>query len=444
MRVDDLTGILGLDPLSIAGSFDGFSIDTRSLKSGQVYIAIKGEQFDGHDFVAQAQALGAAAVIVSREVDLQIPQLLVKDTRAAMARIASYFRKQYSGPCVVLTGSNGKTTVKEMIAAILSTQGSVHSTRGNFNNDLGLPLSLFELTPQHDFAVFEIGTNHPGEINYLADIAKPTVALVNNVANAHIEYFADISDIAKEKSDIYRSLSPNGIAIVNADDPFESTFRPAASEHQILSFAIHNKADVKATDIHFNSEGFAQFTLSYANDSVAIQLPVVGQHNIMNALAAATCAVALNIPLTDIKNGLELISAVKGRCRPFTAKCGARVFDDTYNANPRSALAAIELLSHFRGEKIFVLGDMGELGSTAETLHAEIGQQAKALGINRLYTVGKISEAASTAFGENGFHFTNKQELMADLIPQLTAEQTLIIKGSRSMKMEELVAAIEE
>lgn len=420
----------------------GVSKDTRDIRVGDLYVALKGDRFDGHKFAAEASAAGAAGLLVSElqaEKNLvDIAQVQVDDTRIALGELAAYWRQRFTGKLVGITGSNGKTSVKEMCRKILidhAGSSSVLSTKGNLNNDIGLPMSLLELTEQHQFAVIEMGANHLGEIDYLTSIARPDVALVNNAGPAHLEGFGSLENIAKAKAEIYNGLSKNGIAIINQDDTFASYWKDYCSVLNTVSFSmLDESADVYAKHIDGN-----HYRVICKAGEADLRLKVPGKHNVMNALAATAVTLSLGLSLQDIVASLSEFENIQGRLTVKSSAAGYQVIDDTYNANPLSVAAAIDVLADMQGNTILVLGDMAELGEDAEKLHGEIGSKAKAAGIYALYATGKLSRNTVNEFGENGFYFENKSDLIDALREDLTASAVILIKGSRSAAMEEVV-----
>lgn len=420
------------------------SIDSRKIQPGALFIAIAGEQFDGHDFVALAEKKGAIAAIVSRPIQTNLPTILVKDTRKALGEIAKKWREQWSIPVVGITGSCGKTSTKSMIAHILEGVGNVLVAQGTMNNDIGLPLTILELRQAHQYAVFELGANHLGEIGYLADIAKPDLALITNAGSAHLEGFGSVEGVAREKSNIYHNLRPNGIALLNNDDAYASFWETVIGTRQKITFAQHQAADFTAREIHLDDQGAPQFTLVTPQGEALVCLPLVGRHHVSNALAAAAACFAMGVSLMDIKKGLESAVPVPKRLVMHQTIQGAKILDDSYNANPLSLHAGLELLSHYPHKKILILGDMQELGPTAEATHQAAGHQAKALGIDALYGVGVLSRFAVEGFGDGAHHFENKQSLLAAIQGKLTQGTVVLVKGSRGAKMEEIVTALTE
>lgn len=426
-------------------TFTGCSTDTRSLKNGELFIAIKGEHFDGHDFLREAREHGAVAAMIDSDIQQdELPLLKVANTRQGMGKLAQHWRGQFDIPLVAITGSNGKTTVKEMLVAILGIKANVLSTRGNLNNDIGVPLTLFGLGNEHAYAIIEMGANHPGEIRWLSHIARPTVAVITQCAPAHLEGFGNVEGVARAKSEIYEGLDKQGIAVINADDDYADFWRGKINDLQQLSFGIEHNADVSAKIISgASADDKNRFLLNTPDGSVEILLPLLGQHNIMNALAAATCAIGLGISLTTIKQGLEKMKPVKGRLEIKTGINNSRIIDDTYNANPASLAAAINVLNRFNGKHWLVLGDMGELGPESETIHAMAGEDAKGRGVDRLFATGKLSQLAVKSFGKNAIHFETKEDLSARLKSEITSDVTLLVKGSRAMQMEKVVNSLE-
>lgn len=424
--------------------FKGCSTDTRTLEKDSLFIALHGENFNGHDFIEQATAQGAVAAMVDGAVaDKQLPKLEVENTGTAMAQLAGAWRDGHNIPLVAVTGSNGKTTVKEMLTAILSENAEVLSTRGNLNNEIGVPLTLFGLGKQHEVAVIEMGANHPGEIARLTRIAKPTVALITLCAPSHIEGFGSIEGVARAKAEIFSGLSTDGTAIINADDDYADFWKGVANDCRQLTFALDKPADVSARDLQLQ-ERLSSFTLVYGEGEVEIAMNLLGLHNIHNALAAAACCLALGVPLQQIRNGLQKIKAVKGRMQRKAGIRNVTLIDDTYNANPASLGAAIYASSETANRCWLVLGDMAELGDMAVSAHHQAGEQAHEAGIERLFTLGSLSRHASETFGQGAKHFEDIQGLIDVLSAELEEGITLLVKGSRSMAMERVINALEQ
>ena len=418
--------------------------DSRAIKKGQLFVALKGENFDGHEYAAQSLEQGASAVLVSKASNVS-PAVVVEDTRLALGDLASHWRAKFDMPVVAITGSNGKTTVKEMLAAILKVatadDASVLATQGNLNNDIGLPMTMLNLGKQHRYAVLEMGMNHTGELSYLSNLAKPNVALVNNAGTAHIGELGSLEAIANAKGEIFEGLADGGTAIINADDVFANLWKNLASKHQQATFGLKAKADVTAKyELHAAS---SDLELIAPNGTVKFTLPAPGLHNVSNALAAASAALALNVLLENIATGLSNFAGVKGRLQTKQGFAGAKVIDDTYNANPMSMKAAIDVLKASAGQRIFVMGDMAELGADAASMHSEIGAYAKTAGIEKFYALGELTKNAVTAFGANAMHFETIEALAESLKNMMNAETTVLVKGSRSMRMERVVDAIQ-
>lgn len=423
--------------------FTHVATDTRKIQPGDLYIARIGKQLDGHDFLTTAQQQGAAAALVQYPVNCDLPQLLVADTTRALGQLATHHRQQFSIPIIGVTGSCGKTTVKTLLAAILQHCGPTLANPSSFNNEVGLPLTTLQLTPQHRYAVLEMGTNHFGEIAYLTAIAKPTVALITNAGPAHLEGLGDVAGVARAKGEIFQGLTADGIAIINADDPFAEYWQGLVANKTILRWSVTDQqADFRATHIEMGDNGKARFTLVTPSGGLSIQLTLLGRHNVANAVVAAAAAFAVNAPLSAIQLGLEQATPEQKRLNEHHTAAGAYIIDDTYNANPQSVAAAIDLLAQRPGETILILGDMGELGPHATDYHHQIGLHARQRGIHKLYTYGVLSQAATQAFGDMAQHFADQHQLITTITPQLTSQTTLLIKGSRSMHMEEVVNAL--
>ena len=419
----------------------GVAIDTRELQSGDLFVAIKGERVDGHDYLAEAAARGAVAALVTRKIDSDLPQLLVDDAELALGDLASAVRAQRDVHVVGITGSNGKTTVKTLAASILSRHGRTHVSAGNFNNELGLPLTLLTMPRDTEYAVLEMGAGKPGDIAYLAAIARPDIGLVTLIAPAHLARMGSIEGVAETKGALYQALPADGIAIINADDGFASFFGGLAGARKVLRYGLDHPADIGADIVEQRADS-SRFVLSTPHGDAEVRLPLPGRHNIANALAAAAIALALEVPLDTIVAGLEQAAGVAGRLRREVMADGWTLIDDSYNANPSSMVAAIDTLLLADGERWLVLGDMAELGAEARALHAGIGTRAHESGIDRLFAVGPLGVATVDAFGAQGEHFVDKAALIATLQTQLHAGVTCLVKGSRSAGMEQVVAAL--
>ena len=420
--------------------FRGVSTDSRRIEPGMLFVALRGPNHDGHDHVAVALAKGAVAAMVDHPLEQPIPQIIVADTRQGLGQLAAAWRRELDVAVVAITGSNGKTTVKEMCAAILGKAGATLATEGNLNNDIGVPLTLLRLTPEHRYAVIEMGANHAGEIAYLVSLAAPQVAMITNAGPAHLEGFGSLDGVAQAKGEIYGGLGEDGVAIINADDRYADFWRGLVGQRRVISFGA--EADVGAT---YQVDDKGQLLLWHGLDrECAFTLPLLGEHNLRNALAASAVALALDLDTSLIAEGLQGIKPVDGRLCLRRGLAGARVIDDSYNANPASVYAGLQVLAGFSGKRYLALGDMGELGEDAEAMHREVGVQAQQLGIDRLYACGPLSQAACEGFGVQGQHFAVQQELINALRPQLDAQVTVLVKGSRASQMDKVADALSE
>lgn len=439
------------------GEFGCVVTDSRRMRAGALFVALRGEHFDGHRFVAKAGELGAGVAMVDRtwfdggEDHGGVPLLIVDDTRLALGRLAAHWRARFALPVIGITGSNGKTTVKEMCAAILRArcvregfgEADVLATRGNLNNDIGLPLTLLELRDHHRAAVIEMGMNHPGEIGYLTDIARPTVAVVNNAQRAHLAGMGTLQQIAEEKGAIYAGLGATGVAVVNADDVHAPLWRALNAGRQVIGFGGSGAADVRGR-VALQGLG-SVIVLTVGDESATLRLQVPGAHNAGNALAAAACCLAVGVSLDDVVTGLGAFSGVKGRLQRRAGHAGALILDDSYNANPDSMRAGIDVLASTPGRTFLVMGDMGEVGDGSAQLHDEIGGYAKSKGIDGLFALGDMSAIAVRNFGEGAQHFKTPEALAAGLAKLLDADTVVLVKGSRFMRMErvaDLLAAV--
>ncbi len=424
--------------------FRGCSTDSRNLNTGELFIAIKGEHFDGHDFLMNAKQRGASAAMVTNADQQYLPTLVVQDTRRAMGKLAGTWRSGFAIPLIAITGSNGKTTVKELLVSILSLKAPVLATKRNLNNDIGVPLTLFGLGSEHRYAVVEMGANHPDEISWLSTITRPTVALITQCAPAHLEGFGSVEGVARAKAEIFDGLDLDGVAIINADDDFAEFWRSRVSGFRQLSFGLKNQADVTARSISQSiATGTNDFELSTPAGTIDIELPLLGQHNIMNAMAATACALTLEIDLKLIKQGLEMVKPVKGRLEMKKGLNNSRIIDDTYNANPASLTAAIKAISSFSGRHWLALGDMGELGAQSESLHADAGNIARENRIEKIFATGPLSHLAVQSFGQGGKQFSSMETMIEALKKEIAADVTLLVKGSRAMQMERVVRELE-
>lgn len=423
-------------------SVQGVGTDTRYLAAGALFVALRGEHFDGHQFIRRAASLGCAAALSDQEGDLPLPQIVVDDTLAALQRLAAAWRLRCATQVFAVTGSNGKTTVKEMLAAILRQAASVLATRGNLNNHIGVPLTLLELDAAHDYAVIELGANHPGEIALLTRLSRPNAGVITNAGDAHLEGFGSREGVARAKGELFADLAADGSAVINADDQFAALWLELAGDRHRVTFGFGTDADVGARAIEYDG-ALTRFRLVTPEGEAAVELPLAGRHNIANALAASAVCWAMNVPLSAIAAGLSDTMPVAGRLQRRYTPSGATLIDDSYNANPDSLVAALAVLAEAGGRGWLVLGDMGELGDDAEAAHAEAGRQAREAGVDRLFAIGSLSAATVSAFGDGGQHFAERDALVAAVGRGLEADVTVLVKGSRAAAMETVVAALE-
>ena len=422
--------------------FGPVSIDTRSLERGDLFVAIAGERFDGNDFVGDAHARGAAGAVVSRPANVTFSQVQVRDTRYALSNMAGAWRKNFPVPVVAITGSNGKTTVKELIAGILGDDRSVCVTRGNLNNDLGVPLTLMELAGHHEALVVELGANHAGEIAGLSRLVCPTVGVITNAGPAHLEGFGSVDGVAEAKGELLDHLPATGTAVLNADDPYCPRWRRRSRAERVLTFGLDPAADCTVRgEVEAVSEGSAFVLVLPDGKAVDVALPLQGRHSVPNALAAAAAAHAVGASAAAIRAGLGRARPVSGRLNSFRGRGGAAIIDDTYNANPTSARAALDYLRGCEGQRMFVLGDMAELGKDAANLHRQVGVYARDC-CDTLFAFGRLSREAAEAFGTGGETFTELSALKQALEPLLTEDATLLVKGSRVMGLDRLVGLL--
>ncbi len=430
-------------------AFRGIGTDSRKVAAGELFFALQGPKFDGNDFVPQAAALQAAGAVVNTTLDVNLPTIEVSDTRRALGQLAAAWRKRMPAALIGLTGSNGKTTLKELIANCLSLAAPTLATRGNLNNDIGVPLMLAEIGPQHRYAVIELGANHPGEIAYLTSLATPQVAVITNAGPAHLEGFGDIEGVAHAKGEILQGEPRPEWAVLNADDAFFAYWKSLASDVRVITFGFGAAADVRAVDVKVTDTGSA-FRLVMPRGEQSIELPLAGRHNVAHACAAAAVAFVLGAETDTIRQGLAEAKAVTGRLQALSGIAGATVFDDSYNANPASVIAAAEFLASRPGAGWLVLGDMRELGNESGALHRAVGEAAKRAGVLRLFAAGTQSREAVAAFGTEGCWFDSVEALIAALVRELERHdgsndaQTInvLVKGSRAMRMERVVQAL--
>ncbi len=420
--------------------------DSRKAQSGDLFVALKGERFDAHDFVSQVSQQGASAAVVDHPLELPIPQLIVADTRKALGQLGALNRQQFSGQVVAVTGSAGKTSVKEMLALMFSSLAPTLATRGNLNNDIGVPLTLLELSPQHEFAVIELGASAVGEIDYTSALTQPNVAILNNAMEAHVEGFGSLENIVQAKSEIYDGLVDNGTGIVNLDDPHAAfwTDKLDRLKRRWIGFGINGAADLSATDLNVNDLGCYGFNLNYQGQQYSVQLSVMGRHMVSNALAAMAAWVASGQSVVSAIEPLESYTGFKGRLQVHSLDSAVTLIDDSYNASPSAVKAAIDTLMTLGGEHLLVLGDMAELGSDEVALHTEIGRYAKQQGVERLMATGPLMANAVLAFGDGAEHFASREDLVTELTNNLPKEGALLVKGSRSAAMDRVVDALIE
>ena len=432
------------------------SIDTRAIKPGQLYVAVKGHNFDGNAFVDKAEQAGASAAIVHKGVTATIPHIVVDDTRLALAELAGAWRKKAIVSVIGITGSNGKTTVKEMVAAILSVNGKTLFTQGNLNNDIGVPLTLLRLDERHRYAVIEMGANHPGEIEYSSKYVQADVAIITNVGAAHIEGFGSVDGVAKAKGEIIQTLKQDGVAVLNRDDTYFDYWQSVAGTRKIMSFGLDERAEASAPclrpvgDVTAHSvkteiidNAFATtFELATAEGELTVKLKLAGRHNVVNALAATAACMALGIELQQIKQGLESVKPVTGRLQPLVSRLGNIVIDDTYNANSASLKAGLDVLANCTGKRWLVLGAFGELGPESPKIHEEMGELIKSSGVVRLLAVGSDARNTVKVFGEGATFFDSQNDLIEVLKQELKGDEAILIKGSRAQRMENVAAAL--
>ena len=421
-------------------NFDAVATDSRQLSGGELFVALKGDNYDGHDFALQAKGCGAVAAMTSHELALDMPTLVVSDTTVSLGKLAAHWRGQFELPVVAVTGSNGKTTVREMITLILQQAGPVLAPEKNFNNQIGMPVTLLRLRAEHSFAVLELGMNQAGEIDYLTRIARPSVAVITNAASAHLEGLRDLTGVARAKAEILGGLQRSGVVMINADDRFAAYWLARARHFRSVTFGLDSHADVMGDVTSVDGKMLVEVTLP--DDRVEIMLGLLGRHNARNALAAAAAAWSMGCTTEQIRTGLEKMKPVHRRLEQITAPFGARLIDDTYNANPASVQAAISVLAARSGSRMLVLGDMAELGKDARNFHQTAGRHAREAGIEHLLTTGDLARCAAEEFGSTACHFEKQEYLIAALRELLAPELTVLVKGSLSSHMENVVDAL--
>ncbi|MCY4274430.1 MAG: UDP-N-acetylmuramoyl-tripeptide--D-alanyl-D-alanine ligase [Gammaproteobacteria bacterium] len=449
MTLSEASTVVGGELHGNVTSFDSVSIDTRTLAPGGLFVAISGTMYDGHDFVAKSAESGAVGAMVSNLQPVSIPQIRVANTTESLGKLANSWREQFNIPVLAITGSNGKTTVTRMVASILSEVGPCLAPQKSFNNHWGVPLTLLGLNNSHQFAVIEMGTNGPGEIGYLSKLTRPTIALINNVSAAHVEGLGDVQHISKAKSEIFTGMGRGGTALINLDDPlhseWQSHFSTCVPEGEILTFGSSVEAMVRYEQVELDWQ-HAEFNLVIDQQTIHVMLPLPGIHNVLNATASAALAFAAAVDLQSIQTGLEKITGAPGRLRRSKGINGSELLDDSYNANPSSIMAAIDVLASYPGKKILVLGEMAELGSAGPKFHRQIGVYARQKHLDLLYCYGsQTSELAISyveGFGPDAVHISDIDTLINDLTGHIHDNTAVLVKGSRSSRMENIVARI--
>ena len=446
--VSEVAEILGAGFINGDAEFDRVSSDTRTLEGAALFVAIPGEHFDGHDYVAAAAEKGAVAALVDHEVEVDLPQIVCTNVVGAFGELALAWRRRSSAHVVALTGSNGKTTVKEMLARIFSEMGPVLATRGNLNNNIGVPLTLTRLQEER-YAVIEMGANHAGEIHDLSMMTRPDVALLNNAGRAHLEGFGTEEGVARAKAEILYGLKKDGVFVCHGDSKWLPLWKKLAASHRMVTFGEASHCDVRVLDAKtrtvWDEQGFRQrFRIETRGHEVDVELPLAGRHNIMNAAAAIAVALESGVPEEIAVFALKFIMPVRGRLYPLVTAGGLRIIDDSYNANPDSVAAAMHVLTGLDAGSVMVLGDLAELGDDPRGIHQVLGRVAKHLGVQRLYTLGPLSAAAAEEFGEGAHAYTELAPLVDDLRRQATSNDVILVKGSRSARMERVVDALVE
>lgn len=423
--------------------FAGISTDSRTLRKGELFFALQGPNFDGCDYVDAARDAGAAAAVVPAWLDSEIAQIEVQDTRLALGQFGSAWRSEHDVTVIGITGSNGKTGTKELVSACLAQQAPTLATIGNLNNEIGVPLMLARIGEQHRFAVIEMGANHHGEIAYLTGLARPDVVVLTNAAEAHLEGFGSVHGVSRAKGEILQGKERPQVAILNADDEYFDYWSSLSEDVRLVSFGLGDSADVRATDIETGVHQ-SRFLLRLPTEQIAVCLPLPGIHNVQNACAAAAVAHALGLEASSIKSALEGVSPIGGRLQPLRGTNGATLFDDSYNANPLSVIAAAEFLSQLPGESWLVLGDMKELGDNEAELHDELGKRLRKAGIDRVFAIGDLSRHVVEGFGANASWYGSIDALLDELTQHIGSSVNVLVKGSRSMHMERVVDVLRD
>lgn len=423
-------------------SFNQVSIDTRTLKQGDLFVALKGENFDGHSFVALAEQAGACAAMICSDIESSMTTLKVGNTLAALGELANLNRLRYQGPLVAITGSAGKTTTKNILSAIASVAGPTLATKGNLNNEIGVPLTLLDISEQHRFAIVEMGAAKAGDISYLCDIARPDISVLLNAMPAHLSGFGSVEGVAEAKGEIFSKLDVGNTAVINCDSPFSETWRRNAGSAQIIDFGFTSEAMVSASQLRPVAAGGMEFQLHTPAASRPVEFGLLGRHNVMNALAAVAAALAAEIDIDTICEGLASVEAVPGRLFSLPQSNSSLLIDDSYNASPGAVKAAIDVLADYSGRRFLLLGDMGELGDKSIELHADIGAYARDKGIDYLWVVGELAVAAAQEFGSLSQCFDNKTEMVAAVLKTVGSGDTVLVKGSRTAAMDEVISAL--
>ena len=444
LNAETIEKVLDLPSSGEKYQVNGLATDSREVQAGQLFATWQGENFDGCRFCPEAVRRGASALLLDRRIPVDAPQIVVSDPVKALGRLASYWRDQFDLPVVAVTGSNGKTTVKNMLASIFRQMkpSGVLAPKKSYNNHVGVPLTLAQLTDEHSYAVVEMGMNHFGEIAYVSKLAKPTVAIITNAGPSHLAGVGSIAGVAKAKAEIFQGLMPASPVILNADDDYFDYWKSMLPGNPVTSFGIENEAMVTAKNIQMSVLG-SQFDLVFLEESIAVELPLLGEHNILNALAAAAAAHTLSVPVESIKKGLENVEPESHRLERKLTALGAALIDDSYNANPNSTRRAIDVIQQFpQKHKYLILGDMRELGDDEKQLHEALGHYAKAAGITAIYCIGDLMKATCLTFGENAHHFSDKASLLKAITPLLKDDAVVLVKGSLSMGMLDFVQAL--
>ena len=442
MLLSDVAKKLDAKLLGNDVNFHYVSIDTRSLNPEDLFVAIKGPNFDGHNSVQAAVDSGAIAVVVDHAIETTVPQLIVKNTDQALIDLAILRREQIQVPILSVTGSCGKTTAKSMMGSIMSHCGFVHAGKKSFNNHYGVPLTILGIDDQHQFVVVEMGANHPGEIALLTNITKPNVAVITLAAPVHLEGFISVEGVAKAKGEIFQGLADDGVAVINLDDMHAEYWKSLVTDKRVVTFGLSPDADFHATDIHLDDQQHPTFMLNTPTGNILITLPMLGEHNIVNALAASAATAQAGADLSAIQEGLQAMTPVDKRLVKRSGKLGVEILDDSYNANPTGVEAALRVLAKNTNEKIFVLGEMGELGDMAAAYHEKLGKQAREYGVEKLYAIGDLTQHSVASFGAGAQFFPDQETLIEQLLTDIKPGMCILVKGSFSNRLENVVSAL--